>query len=154
MEDDVFSGPRDKVDDVSSFSSRSSDVNVNSSLVSESQASSCLINNLISFVGVAAPSGVYNAAKARRRKKQRCDKGIDPVLRSILQNVSTIFAPPSKARSPASALIFYTVDGQPKPKLFPKLSCSLDPAFYDEAKKWTKTGQWRWDPDQDPRPRS
>ena len=129
--DDVFSGPSpsDSAEDVSS-PSPSSDVIVNPSLVSQSQASSNIIDDLISFVGVAAPAGVYNAAKARRRKKRRCDKAVVPELRSIWQNVERIFASPPKPRSPGPPPS-YTVDWSdvnvrslnnlPKPKLFPKL---------------------------------
>ena len=148
-EDDVFHDPSPipQVEDVSSASSSGATV-ITSSSQAQSQASSCMINDLISFVGVAAPAGVYNASKARRKRKRRCDKAVVPTLRAIWRNVDAILNPPArpaKTSQPSSPGPDYFVDfaqvnarfhnNLPKADVFPMLGCSQDPAFYDEKSK-------------------
>ena len=151
-EDSVFSDDSLSVEDVSS-TSQCPDVISTPSPATQSKASSNTIDELISFVRAAAPAGVYNAAKARRRKKRRCDKAVVPELRAIWRNVKRIFAPFPKPTSPGPNQPSYTLDWSnvnsrfvnnlPKPRMFPKLGCSQDPSFYDEDKKEVETGKWR-----------
>ena len=156
-EDDVLHDPSPspkEVVDVSSSSPSSSSTVDTTPPQSQYQASPCLINDLISFVGVAAPAGVYNAAKARRKRKRRCDKAVVPALRSIWRNVETILNPsprPAKPSQPSSQGPDYFVDfgnvnaryhsNLPKANMFPILGCSQDPEFYElrSAKKIVRT---------------
>ena len=136
----VFSGASHSVEDVTSSSSVDY---VDSSPVSQPQASSTIIDDLISFVGAAAPAGVYNAAKARRRRKRRCDKAVVPYFRAIWRNVDAILNTPARTTQPSPTqsspyvVDFSNVNGRyynnlPKAEWFPILGCSQDPEFYDE----------------------
>ena len=106
------------------------------------QANSTFINQLTSFIERAAPSGVYSAAKAAKKRKRKAARRARRIVPAefvtlwqtlqekddVLQTMVTPPCPyPKVDWSKVNERMLATL---PKPKSFPVSSCSQDPVFY------------------------
>ena len=100
------------------------------------------IAKMISIVSSLAPSHIYDAKRAQRKRRKQIRKKVDPELRTLWINAASIISPITSTEMSAN-LSYPTVDWStvnkrfisniPTPSLQPIFGCSEDPKFYEDV---------------------
>ena len=111
------------------------------------------LTKVLSLINFLAPSSIYNAKKAKRRRMRRTTKKVCPELMSIWANAATIVSPSTNSKQSATSISFPKVDWRsvnkrflqniPAPTLQPVLGCSNDPSFYEDVRERSDYGNYR-----------